>query len=150
MLRQVAAEGDELRPRIRHVNARFYYVTIFNCSFNDASNPFWNIALVIPDFLSFIIVARQNFDSFHLIMVCVVLSYHDLVASPRFSKYLRNLSIDMRSRERLTLVSMRLVHVRCRYVLFRKSLAPAPFPQKRHKSLSSLPPRGVSYSLEST
>lgn len=60
MLRQVAAEEDKLRPRIRHVNARFYYVTIFNCSLNDASNPFWNIALVTPDFLSFIIVARQT------------------------------------------------------------------------------------------
>lgn len=96
MLRQVAAEGGKPRPRIRHINARFYYATIFNCSLNDAPDLFRNIVPVIPDSLFFIIVARQIFDFFYL-DICAV--------NPCFGKYLRNLFTDTCLRKRLTLVS---------------------------------------------
>lgn len=43
--------GDELRPRIRYINAGFYYATIFNRSLNDAPDSFCNIAFVAHAFL---------------------------------------------------------------------------------------------------
>jgi len=100
MLRQVA-ERDELRPRIRHVNVRFYYATIFNCSLNDAPDPFWNIAFITPDSFSFYYRCAPDNLIFHLFFILTFAwQIHD------FDKYLHNLFI-----ERLTLVSMSLIRV---------------------------------------